>query len=358
MAELKDSTINGNPVWHSGNDGTGSGLDADTLDGQHGSYYYSPGNPPPSGVIRLDATTIANLDPNATAGTLAYVTDGGGQIYYKNSTSWELVTSRIGTSSVNPAFSPSDILINNPGAADGAYWYTNGSVTYRAYTRFNWHEGGHWILVLKVHNRGDMPSGSSNWTNSAVFNESDFNLTSGTWAKYNSWNNYSFTRVLLEMNTVVPAIQIYNTPRTMFNAMQNNSSASFGGLGADSRNPSYGVSQRYDNSGFYFFGGPFAAQTGNEPIIQQYGINCFANVSSNGNPDNAGFASVGRAGARVGAPMDEGSYTPNGTSNSGADSGFGFGGCAGNSPRTWSCGYGEWSSTAVVNTLPGYLWVR
>lgn len=32
-------TIQGNTVWHSGNDGSGSGLDSDTLDGQHGSYY-------------------------------------------------------------------------------------------------------------------------------------------------------------------------------------------------------------------------------------------------------------------------------------------------------------------------------
>ena len=31
--------IGGNKVWHAGNDGSGSGLDADTLDGQHGSYY-------------------------------------------------------------------------------------------------------------------------------------------------------------------------------------------------------------------------------------------------------------------------------------------------------------------------------
>ncbi|GFM28147.1 phage tail protein [Novosphingobium sp. PY1] len=29
----------GNTVWHAGNDGSGSGLDADLLDGQHGSYY-------------------------------------------------------------------------------------------------------------------------------------------------------------------------------------------------------------------------------------------------------------------------------------------------------------------------------
>ena len=33
-------------IWNSGNDGAGSGLDADLLDGQHGSYYYSPANPP------------------------------------------------------------------------------------------------------------------------------------------------------------------------------------------------------------------------------------------------------------------------------------------------------------------------
>ena len=32
-----------------GNDGSGSGLDADLLDGQQGSYYYSPANPPPGG---------------------------------------------------------------------------------------------------------------------------------------------------------------------------------------------------------------------------------------------------------------------------------------------------------------------
>ncbi len=32
-------TVNGNTVWHAGNDGAGLGLDADLLDGQHGAYY-------------------------------------------------------------------------------------------------------------------------------------------------------------------------------------------------------------------------------------------------------------------------------------------------------------------------------
>ena len=34
----------GNTVWHAGNDGSGSGLDSDTLDGQHGSYYSNYNN--------------------------------------------------------------------------------------------------------------------------------------------------------------------------------------------------------------------------------------------------------------------------------------------------------------------------
>jgi|SRR6056300_1703468 len=33
------STVAGGLIWHSGNDGAGSGLDADLLDGQQGSYY-------------------------------------------------------------------------------------------------------------------------------------------------------------------------------------------------------------------------------------------------------------------------------------------------------------------------------
>lgn len=35
----KSITIGNNVIWHAGNDGANSGLDADLLDGQHGSYY-------------------------------------------------------------------------------------------------------------------------------------------------------------------------------------------------------------------------------------------------------------------------------------------------------------------------------
>ncbi|MGA1740543.1 MAG: pyocin knob domain-containing protein, partial [Methylophilaceae bacterium] len=36
--------VNGSTVWHAGNDGVGSQLNADYLDGEHGSYYQNAGN--------------------------------------------------------------------------------------------------------------------------------------------------------------------------------------------------------------------------------------------------------------------------------------------------------------------------
>ena len=38
------TTINGNKVFHAGNDGSGSGLDADLLDGNDGSWYRNYNN--------------------------------------------------------------------------------------------------------------------------------------------------------------------------------------------------------------------------------------------------------------------------------------------------------------------------
>lgn len=34
-----DFTVNNNAVWNAGNDGSGSNLDADVLDGQQGTHY-------------------------------------------------------------------------------------------------------------------------------------------------------------------------------------------------------------------------------------------------------------------------------------------------------------------------------
>ena len=68
-------TYKGNTIWHSGNDGSGSNLDADKLDGQQGSYYLDYNNftntPSSSGISQSDADTrYVNATGDTMSGTL------------------------------------------------------------------------------------------------------------------------------------------------------------------------------------------------------------------------------------------------------------------------------------------------
>ena len=267
---------------------------------------------------------------------------------------------RDGSTSLRAANSIAD-LKNLGISTDGGYWLDPGLAgnPYQTYIRFNYLDGNDWQLILKVHNRGDMPSGSPFWTNSTLQNANDMNLTSGNWSKYAAWNRVSFNRLAMEMSPGrVPPIMIFNTARTMFQACTlRNYTGGFQGISADSSDPQIGTSISYNNMPMKQ-GAAFPLQTGTENIIQQYGIATFANNAANGTTDNAGLPSLGRAGAWVGFAIDEGPHSFGSLPQGGADSGFGFGGGAGNLRRTWSAGYGQWNTSEVVNTLPGYLWVR
>lgn len=71
--------LNGNTVWHVGNDGSGSGLDADLLDGQHGSYYLDWTNatnkPDPVLTLAGDATGSATFTDLGNATLTVTVVD-------------------------------------------------------------------------------------------------------------------------------------------------------------------------------------------------------------------------------------------------------------------------------------------
>jgi hypothetical protein len=58
--------IGGNAVWYPGNDGSGSGLDADLLDGQHGSYFINTSN------IGSQSVSYASSAGSATTSTSTY----------------------------------------------------------------------------------------------------------------------------------------------------------------------------------------------------------------------------------------------------------------------------------------------
>lgn len=313
--------------------------------------------------FKIATGTTAQRPGTPTAGVLRWDTSTGRADQYDGS-GWRefnrTTKNALGASSATAATSLADLY--NSGARDGVHWLTTGGQTYQAYCRFKWLMDDHWILILKVHNRGDMPSGSGFWTNTSTNNSSDFNLNGGSWAKYQSYMSYSFNYVAMDMNGNIPAIMYFSTARTMYDAMNLNGVSN--GAGVQSTNQiarnsvNFATGLRYDSNDFIYRGSAYTAQTGNEPIIQRYGINSWANNASNSTTDNAGLSSVGHAGARIGCPLDEGSYSQGNVSNSGSDSGFGFGGGAGNSARTWSSGYGEWNSGDVVNLLPGRVWVK
>jgi len=65
MSKLKTgTTIGGSTAWHAGNHGTGSGLDADTLDGQEGTYYLNDGDFTSNGFMKRTAAGVYTVDTN------------------------------------------------------------------------------------------------------------------------------------------------------------------------------------------------------------------------------------------------------------------------------------------------------
>jgi len=66
-------------IWHAGNDGSGSELNADKLDGQHGSYYRNASNLNAGTVptARLSGTYNISINGNASTATNADKWDGG-----------------------------------------------------------------------------------------------------------------------------------------------------------------------------------------------------------------------------------------------------------------------------------------
>lgn len=68
MNWFKNPTVNGNKVWNAGNDGSGSGLDADTLDGEHASSFVRAGHYESEDLNRLDTYSfIRSVNSNVSS---------------------------------------------------------------------------------------------------------------------------------------------------------------------------------------------------------------------------------------------------------------------------------------------------
>lgn len=68
MDWFKNPTVNGNKVWNAGNDGSGSGLDADTLDGEHASSFVRAGHYASQDLNKLDTYSfIRSVNSNVSS---------------------------------------------------------------------------------------------------------------------------------------------------------------------------------------------------------------------------------------------------------------------------------------------------
>lgn len=115
VLETDALTKQGNTIWHAGNDGAGSGLDADQLDGQDGSYYvniparlgYTPANRAGdtfSGPIRSKGSSgSVEVESTASGRTARWVMqeDGNFVLYVKQGGNDVAICNVMGQSSVN-----------------------------------------------------------------------------------------------------------------------------------------------------------------------------------------------------------------------------------------------------------------
>jgi len=122
--------VGGNIVWHAGNDGAGSTLDADLLDGQHGSYYLNYCN--------LSNTPTIPTNNNQLTNGCGYITSYTDTNYYLNGITKSgnmLIFSVNGTTDQcytfgSNAFNSTTIPTNNNQLINGAGYTTNiGDIT-------------------------------------------------------------------------------------------------------------------------------------------------------------------------------------------------------------------------------------
>ncbi len=121
--------------------------------------------------VTFETQTVATLNNSATAGTMAYVSDDGGNFMYKSSGNWKGFTAAIGTAS-NPALS--GMQLYDQGYSSGYYYIAiSGYSAQRMYVD-NSRNGGGWLLMARV----------TVSSNQAHHNSSSVNVSSNNGPQY------------------------------------------------------------------------------------------------------------------------------------------------------------------------------
>jgi len=125
----------GNVVWHAGNDGAGSGLDADLLDGQQGSYYLNYSNFSNTPTIGNGTLTL-NVSGTGLSGSQTFTANQSGNATFtvtSNATSANTASTIVArdasgnftAGTITAALSGNSTTATNISGYSGTYWTSN-----------------------------------------------------------------------------------------------------------------------------------------------------------------------------------------------------------------------------------------
>ena len=174
--------VGANGMWHAGNDGAGSGLDADLLDGQQGSYYAA-------------ASSLSSYLP-LTGGTLTGdLTVNGGAVTVGNGT-YNIAISTDGTGA---SYSVGRTATYN----EGIFWHTN-TIDYAIYRT-----AGAWSSPNYQQLRIDWPTGIELDGGGTTYGKSGVNILGGN-LQIDGTTIVNASRNLTNINNIYVADSIYH----------------------------------------------------------------------------------------------------------------------------------------------------
>ena len=149
--------------------------------------------------IELTNKTVATLSGSAPVGTVGYVTDDNGNLWFKNASGWKSITSPLG-SAANPANSAVDIIAAGDSVGDGFYYITINGTTRQIWCDMT-NDGGGWMMAARVHTSTDRWYYSdAYWTNTTLLNETqgpDYAGHVKNWV----YTSFTFSQVRLAAGT-------------------------------------------------------------------------------------------------------------------------------------------------------------
>jgi hypothetical protein len=278
--------------------------------------------------LTLEAQTIATLNSSATAGTIAYVSDEGGQLFYKNASSWKSFTAPLGTAS-NPATSAEAILSTGDSIGDGAYYIKTSSGVVQTYCMMSW---GGYMLAMKINNSYDnnFRYDGGNWTTTSPINESSMSSSGSADAVSRLYYDFDITdRMRVSLNTFNNYIDETSGGNIVGKTLKQCMTYTYNTLGSDR--------SRADFLNWIDGAGTAASNWNNQPNCNSRGFN----------------VSVNEGGNRWGISMNnEGDCTSN-------DSSVGLGSHTNNfyANRTSNAGGSRWNPDAAYH-YNAWVWVK